>query len=482
MLELSIRFPHLGIYLEQVGRNVSIGDVEIPLYGICVAAGLLVGMWFAIIEAKRTHQDPNLYLDMLILSTGAALLGSRLYYVLFSWSYYREHPAEILDVRQGGLAIYGGLLCGALAAWLFARLKKQSFWQFGDTICVGLLTGQIIGRLGDFFNREAFGEYTDSLFAMQLPVSSVRPFAITAQMREHLVQIQNVDFIQAHPIFLYEILWNLALLFLLMHCRRKKRFHGELFLIYLAGYSLGRCWMDGLRADPLLTPWLSLPASQLLAALLTIGCTVTILVKREMARRRKEAQKSRREAEAAPEETEPLSTAELSALQEELAQENTDAPADVPTENEMENIKEEAASALKVETATEMAEPFSEEAAKTLENEDDAQTADAEDATKSEVESSEIIPDEESKAENLPADETLESSESLPMDDSETSETPPAPEPEAEVPETLFTDEAESETTENLEAPKTTTENPQALPTDDSKTEATDGEKATSLK
>lgn len=285
-MDMGIRFPNLGIQLDHVGKTISVFGFDIAYYGIIIAVGMLVGIWFIILEAKRTNQNQDFYLDMLIVSIITGVIGARLYYVAFSWDTYKNDLLQIFNTRSGGMAIYGGIIGGVLAAAVFCRMKKVPFWQMADTACPGLLIGQIMGRWGNFFNREAFGEYTNGLFAMQLPVSAVRPGEITAAMQENIAAVGGVDYIQVHPTFLYESLWNLALLLLLMWYRRKKKFQGELFYLYLAGYGLGRVWIEGLRTDQLLIPMTQLPVSQVLSAALVVVCAIVIVVKRNITKKR----------------------------------------------------------------------------------------------------------------------------------------------------------------------------------------------------
>ena len=150
-----------------------------------------------------------------------------------------------------------------------------------DTGVLGLVTGQIIGRWGNFFNREAFGDYTNNLFAMQLPVSAVRANEITQKMWDHVVTVNGVEYIQVHPTFLYESLWNVGGLLFLFWFRKRKKFNGEVFLMYLIGYGLGRIWIEGLRTDQLLLPVVGLPVSQLLSGCLVVGCTILVVWKRK---------------------------------------------------------------------------------------------------------------------------------------------------------------------------------------------------------
>ena len=154
-----------------------------------------------------------------------------------------------------------------------------------DTAGLGLILGQIIGRWGNFFNREAFGEYTDNLLAMRLPLDAVRSSDVTELMREHMEVIDGISYIQVHPTFLYESLWNLAVLVGLLLWRKHKKFQGEIFLLYLFGYGVGRFWIEGLRTDQLLIPGMKLPVSQVLAVVLVVVSTFTIVLLRKKVRK-----------------------------------------------------------------------------------------------------------------------------------------------------------------------------------------------------
>ena len=146
---------------------------------------------------------------------------------------------------------------------------------------MSIVFGQIMGRWGNFFNREAFGDYTNNLFAMQLPVSAVRANEITQKMWDHVVTVNGVEYIQVHPTFLYESLWNVGVLLFLFWFRKRKKFNGEVFLMYLIGYGLGRIWIEGLRTDQLLLPVVGLPVSQLLSGCLVVVCTILVVWKRK---------------------------------------------------------------------------------------------------------------------------------------------------------------------------------------------------------
>lgn len=280
-----INFPNLGIYLENVGKSFDVFGFEIAFYGCAIALGIMTGYLLAAREAKRTGQNPEDYLDMLFFAVFFALVGARIYYVAFSWEHYKDNLLSILNLRQGGLAIYGGVIGAFTTVYFFAKKRNLSFRQMLDTASVGLVAGQIIGRWGNFFNREAFGDYTDGLLAMQLPVSAVRSGEITEKMWEHAQMIEGVQFVQVHPTFLYEGLWNLGVLLFLYWYRDRKKFQGELVLWYLALYGAGRFWIESLRTDQLLIPGIGFPISQLLGLLLAVGGVITILIGHQKAKK-----------------------------------------------------------------------------------------------------------------------------------------------------------------------------------------------------
>ncbi|MGN0334063.1 MAG: prolipoprotein diacylglyceryl transferase [Lachnospiraceae bacterium] len=275
-MDMQINFPNLGIYLEHVGKNVEIFGFPIAFYGMTMAGGIIAGYLLAAREAKRTGQNSDDYLDLVMYAVIFSLIGARIYYVIFSWDSYKNDLLSILNFRQGGLAIYGAFIAAVITVFAFTKKRKKSFWQVCDTACLGLLAGQIIGRWGNFFNREAFGDYTDGLLAMQIPVSAVRSKEITTKMWEHLEVINGVEFIQVHPTFLYEGLWNLGILLFLYWYRDRKKFQGEMFFIYMFGYGIGRFWIEGLRTDQLLLPGTGIPVSQLLALVLAGGSALVL--------------------------------------------------------------------------------------------------------------------------------------------------------------------------------------------------------------
>ena len=280
-MDMEINFPNLGIYLDHVGKNISIFGFSIAYYGIVIVTGMMIAIWIAQREAKRTGQNPEQYLDLAMIGIAAGILGARIYYVIFAWDYYKDDLLSIFNIRQGGLAIYGGIIGACIAVVIYSRKKKQNFGLLMDTASMSIVFGQIMGRWGNFFNREAFGDYTNNLFAMQLPVSAVRANEITQKMWDHVVTVNGVEYIQVHPTFLYESLWNVSVLLFLFWFRKRKKFNGEVFLMYLIGYGLGRIWIEGLRTDQLLLPVVGLPVSQLLSGCLVVGCTILVVWKRK---------------------------------------------------------------------------------------------------------------------------------------------------------------------------------------------------------
>ena len=283
-MNTTIRFPHLGLTLNP-GKSFTMFGIEIAYYGVIIALGMLAGALVAYREAKKTGQKVDDYIDFTLYTLIAAIIGARIYYVIFEWDYYSAHPLEIFNLRAGGLAIYGGVLASVLTLFIFTKVKKLKFWLMADTAVQGLIIGQIIGRWGNFFNREAFGGYTDSLFAMQLPVAEAK--GITQELIEHLVTVDGVSYVQVHPTFLYEGTWNLLLFIGICLYKRHKKFDGEIFAIYLMGYGVGRFIIEGLRTDQLVIKALGgIAASQVLSIMLIILAAAFVIYNRVQLKKR----------------------------------------------------------------------------------------------------------------------------------------------------------------------------------------------------
>lgn len=265
-----IRFPHLGIEIASLGKGITIGGFTIAFYGMIIAFGMVMGYLMTAFQAKRTGQEPDLYLDLALWDIVFAVIGARIYYVVFSWDYYKDNLLQIFNTRGGGLAIYGGVIAGVITTIIFGKVRKQNFFQLLDTACVGLITGQIIGRWGNFCNREAFGGYTNGLFAMQLKQSDVAASNLTHSVLKHAVEIDGTRYIQVHPTFLYESLWNVGVLIILLLFTKHRKYNGQIFLIYLLGYGLGRVWIEGLRTDQLIFFGTGVAVSQVLSGVLVV--------------------------------------------------------------------------------------------------------------------------------------------------------------------------------------------------------------------
>ena len=263
MEKMDIAFPHLGIYLQNVPKSFMIGNFEIALYGVIVASGMLAGIVMAAHIAKLTRQDPDLYWDVSIWIIISSIIGARAYYCIFFWDYYKDNPLQIFNLRGGGLAIYGGIIAAILMIFIYAKIKKQNALEIVDTASYGLVLGQIIGRWANFFNREVFGEYTDSLFAMRLPVEMVRDRDISASIAEHMTE--GTNYIQVHPTFLYESLWNCGVLLILLLMMRRRKYHGQMILTYFFLYGAGRAWIEYIRTDQLYIAGTKIPVSLVLS-------------------------------------------------------------------------------------------------------------------------------------------------------------------------------------------------------------------------
>ncbi|WP_026895183.1 prolipoprotein diacylglyceryl transferase [Clostridiisalibacter paucivorans] len=231
--------------------------ISIRWYGILISLGLLLGAILAIKECKRIGFNEEKLIDLLLFAVPAAIIGARLYYVIFSWEYYRWDFMKIINIRGGGLAIHGGIIASVLTAIIFCKIKKIDFWLIADITAPSIILGQAIGRWGNFINKEAYGTPTDL------------PWAI-------LVDGQRV-----HPTFLYESLWNLLIFFFLIWYRKnKKQFNGEVFLLYLSLYSVGRFFIEGLRIDSLMLG--PLRVAQVISLIIILLSTAIFIYKKRV--------------------------------------------------------------------------------------------------------------------------------------------------------------------------------------------------------
>ncbi|AFY31277.1 prolipoprotein diacylglyceryl transferase [Calothrix sp. PCC 7507] len=237
-LPLAFQFTSPGPILQKIG------PITIRWYGLLIATAVLIGVSLSQYLAKRRNVNPELLSDLSIWLVIGAIPAARLYYVLFQWPEYAQHPDRIIAIWQGGIAIHGAILGGLVAALIFAKLKQVSFWQLADLVAPSLILGQAIGRWGNFFNSEAFGGPTNLPWKLFIPPERRPP------------ELANFEYF--HPTFLYESLWNLLVFALLITLffrglQGKPRLKlGTLFLVYLATYSLGRVWIEGFRTDSLM--------------------------------------------------------------------------------------------------------------------------------------------------------------------------------------------------------------------------------------
>ena len=251
-----ISFPGLGLELDPI-RDISIGPLNIHLYGMIIAFGLVLAACYGMRRSREFGLNEDLILDGVLWVAPFAFVCARIYYVVFSWEMYADNPISALYIWQGGIAIYGGVIGAVIGILVFCKVKKVSLFAGLDLVSIGFLIGQAIGRWGNFFNREAFGAKTDSFPRMGL--YNTRTETVTYH----------------HPTFLYESVWNAVGFFLLHKLSKKRKYDGQVALGYVAWYGLGRAMIEGLRTDSLYIPGTAIRVSQLLAA---ASCGVAVLI------------------------------------------------------------------------------------------------------------------------------------------------------------------------------------------------------------
>ena len=279
MMGPAIIFPYLGISIQNLPGSIRIFGIDIAFYGILIAIAILLAVILSVRRAKKTGQRAEDYYDLAIICVISAIIGARLYYILFNLEYYLQNPAEILNIRNGGLAIYGGIIAGFLSGFIVCRVKKISYLQCLDTVAPVIALGQAIGRWGNFFNREAYGEYTDCLFAMQIRYSDASG-VITDNIRDHLVNLNGTEYIQVHPTFLYESVWCFLIFLGIVLFRKYQQYNGEILLWYLGAYGLERAIVEGLRTDSLTIGNTGIAVSQVISAILFIASFIILIWKR----------------------------------------------------------------------------------------------------------------------------------------------------------------------------------------------------------
>ena len=254
----NISFPALGINLTLNSTAFSLFGRDIKWYALIILTGMTLAILFGIWEGKRTGVSADTILDVALICIPIGIVCARIYYVACEWSYYSRYPEEIIQIWNGGLAIYGGIIGGSVSAYVYCKVKKISIGELFDIGGFGFLIGQTLGRWGNFMNVEAYGYETDLPWGMY---------------------VEEVN-MAVHPTFLYESLWNILGFVLLFVYRKHKKFSGEIFLMYAVWYGLGRAWIEGLRSDSLYIGSTGIRISQLLAVLAVIVGTTIIFVKR----------------------------------------------------------------------------------------------------------------------------------------------------------------------------------------------------------
>ncbi|MBK5485336.1 MULTISPECIES: prolipoprotein diacylglyceryl transferase [Peribacillus] len=219
---------------------IDLGPIQIHWYGLIIGFGVLLGLIIALRESERRGLDKEIFTDMILFAVPIAIISARIYYVIFQWEYYSQNPGDIIKIWNGGIAIHGALIGSVLTAIVFAKVKKVSFWKLADIAAPSLLLGQAIGRWGNFMNQEAHGgEIT-------------RSFLENMHLPEFIINQMYINGTYYHPTFLYESLWNIIGVIILLSLRKVNLRRGELFLTYVFWYSIGRFYIEGLRTDSLM--------------------------------------------------------------------------------------------------------------------------------------------------------------------------------------------------------------------------------------
>ncbi|MBT2666586.1 prolipoprotein diacylglyceryl transferase [Bacillus sp. ISL-4] len=219
---------------------IDLGPIQVHWYGLIIGFGVLLGLIIALRESERRGLDKEIFTDMILFAVPIAIISARIYYVIFQWEYYSQNPGDIIKIWNGGIAIHGALIGSVLTAIVFAKVKKVSFWKLVDIAAPSLLLGQAIGRWGNFMNQEAHGgEIT-------------RSFLENMHLPEFIINQMYINGAYYHPTFLYESIWNIAGVIILLSLRKVNLRRGELFLTYVIWYSIGRYYIEGLRTDSLM--------------------------------------------------------------------------------------------------------------------------------------------------------------------------------------------------------------------------------------
>lgn len=248
---------------------IHIGSIQIYWYGIIIGMGVFIGLWLAMRESERRGLDKDLFVDLLIYAVPISIISARIYYVIFEWSYYKDHLGDIYKIWNGGIAIHGALIGAVITAIVFARSRNISFWKIADIAAPSLILAQAIGRWGNFINQEAYGGEVS------------RQFLENLMLPDFIIDQMYIQGAYHHPTFLYESLWNLAGFGLLLLLRKVNLRQGEVFLTYVIWYSIGRYFIEGLRTDSLML-FGEFRMAQLLSLILIMGGIILLIVRRKL--------------------------------------------------------------------------------------------------------------------------------------------------------------------------------------------------------
>lgn len=274
----TVLFPGLGLEFELNRVAFKIGGLEIYWYGVIIAIGFILAVLYGCRRAAGFGVDQDKLLDLLYVAAPAAIIGTRIYYVVFNLGLFKTNGkldwAKVIDIRDGGLAIYGGIIAAILTAAIYCKIRKQPFWSYTDCAAYGFLIGQMIGRWGNFMNVEAYGSVTDLPWRMS-SAKIARELLADGQIASDAYS-QIVDgVLGVHPTFFYESLWNcIGFIILIFLFRKGRKFNGQVFLSYVIWYGAGRTAIEGLRTDSLYLFGSGLRISQLVGILSVIGAVV----------------------------------------------------------------------------------------------------------------------------------------------------------------------------------------------------------------
>ncbi|MDM5451449.1 prolipoprotein diacylglyceryl transferase [Peribacillus simplex] len=246
---------------------IDLGPIQVHWYGLIIGFGVLLGLIIALRESERRGLDKETFTDMILFAVPIAIICARIYYVIFQWEYYSQNPGDIIKIWNGGIAIHGALIGAVLTAIIFAKVKKVSFWKLADIAAPSLLLGQAIGRWGNFMNQEAHGGEIS------------RSFLENMHLPDFIINQMYINGTYYHPTFLYESIWNIVGVIILLSLRKVNLRRGELFLTYVIWYSIGRFYIEGMRTDSLMLTE-SLRIAQVISIVLIVVAVVLVVYRR----------------------------------------------------------------------------------------------------------------------------------------------------------------------------------------------------------